>query len=58
MGNTADFYILAKLRSLFDFAVQKGYVSENIASSLRSANNRAAEKLILSDKEIKEFLHI
>lgn len=58
MGNTSDFYILAKLRSLFDYAVHKGYVSENIASDLRSANNRAAEKLVLSDKEIKEFLHI
>ena len=26
MGNTADFYILAKLRSLYNFAVEKGYV--------------------------------
>ena len=29
MGNTADFYILAKLRSLYDFAIVKGYVCES-----------------------------
>lgn len=55
MGNTSDFYILTKLRSLYDFAIEKGYVSENIAYRLKSANNKAAEKLILSDEEIKEF---
>lgn len=52
MGNTSDFYILAKLRSLFDFALQRGYISENIARNLKSANNKSAEKLILSDVEI------
>ena len=26
MGNTADFYILAKLRSLYDYAIEKKYV--------------------------------
>ena len=49
MGNTANFYILAKLRSLYDFAIDKGYVSENIAYRLTSANNKAKEKLILSE---------
>ncbi len=56
MGNTADFYILSKLRSLYDYAVRNGIVTENIAYRLKSANNKAAEKLILSDAEIKEFL--
>lgn len=55
MGNTADFYILAKLRSLYDYAIEKKYVSENIAYQLKSANNKAAEKMVLSDEEIKQF---
>ena len=55
MGNTADFYILAKLRSLYDYAVEKKYVSKNIAYQLKSANNKSAEKLILSNEEIKTF---
>ena len=58
MGNTADWYILAKLRSLYDYAVGKGYVSENIAYLLKSDNNTAAEKLVLTDKEIKDFLRL
>ena len=58
MGNTADWYILAKLRSLYDYAVGKGYVSENIAYLLKSDNNAAAEKLVLTDKEIKDFLRL
>ena len=57
MGNTANFYILAKLRSLYDFAIEKGYVSENIAYRLTSANNKVKEKLILSDEEIRKFLN-
>lgn len=58
MGNTADWYILAKLRSLYDYAVGKGYVSENIAHRLKSDNNAAAEKLVLTDKEIRDFLRL
>ena len=55
IGHTADFYILTKLRSLYDYAIEKGYVSENIAYRLKSDNNKAKEKLILSDAEIQEF---
>ena len=58
MGNTADFYILAKLRSLYDYAIEKEYVSENIAYRLKSANNKAKEKLVLSDEEIQKFLNM
>ena len=58
MGNTSDWYLIARLRSLYDYAKEKGCVSSNIALSLRSVNNPAKEKLILSDDEIKEFLTV
>lgn len=58
MGNTADWYILAKLRSLYDYAIEKGYVTENIAYLLKSDNNVAAEKLVLTDREIRDLLRL
>lgn len=58
MGNTADWYIIARLRSLYDYAIERGYVSVNLACRLKSANNPAAVKLVLSDKEIKSFFTI
>lgn len=58
MGNTADWYIIAKLRSLYGYAVEKGYVAENLGYRLKSANNPAAVKLVLSDKEIQKFFAI
>ena len=30
---------LKEIRSLYDYAIEKGYVSENIAYQLKSANN-------------------
>ena len=58
MGNTADWYILAKLRSLYDYAIEKGYVSDNLGYRLKSDNNPAGVKLVLSDQEIRDFFMI
>ena len=58
MGNTADWYIIAKLRSLYDYAIEKGYVSDNLGYRLKSDNNPAAVKLVLSDQEIRDFFLI
>lgn len=55
MGNTSDWYIIAKVRSLYDYAIEKGYVSENLGYQLKSANHPAAVKYVLSDTEIQEF---
>ena len=58
MGNTADFYILGKMRSLYSYAAERGYVSRNIAYDFKSDNNPAAVKTVLSDNEIKRFFFI
>lgn len=58
MGNTADWYIIARLRSLYDYAIEKGYVSDNLGYRLKSDNNPAAVKLVLSDQEIRDFFVI
>ena len=58
MGNTADWYIHAKLRSLYDYAIEKGYVSDNLGYRLKSDNNPAGVKLVLSDQEIRDFFMI
>ena len=58
MGNIADWYILAKLRSLYDYAIEKGYVSDNLGYRLKSDNNPAGVKLVLSDQEIRDFFMI
>ena len=55
MGNTKDWYILVKLRSLYNYAIEKGYVSENIAYLLKSDNNSAEKKQVLTDNEIHDF---
>jgi hypothetical protein len=38
MGNTSDFYIIARLRSFYDYAKDKQYVSDNIAYCLRRSD--------------------
>lgn len=58
MGNTADFYIISKMKSLFEYAKRYGYVSDNIVEVFKSDNNPAAVKNILSDDEIKVFLKL
>ena len=58
MGHDNDYYITSKLRSLFDYAVTKGYVSKNIAADMKSSEGKGAEKYILSDEEIRIFLNI
>lgn len=58
MGNTADFYILGKMRSLYSYAVERRYVSRNIGYDFKSNNNPSAEKVVLSDDEIKRYFFI
>ena len=58
MGNTSDYYLLARLQSIFEYALERGIVEHNIVKDFKGKDGPYAEKHVLSDVEIKKFFKL
>ncbi len=58
MGNTTDYYLLTRLQSIFEYALERGIVEHNIVKDFKGKDGPYAEKHVLSDKEIKRFFKL
>lgn len=58
MGNSSIGMIKQNIRSLYSYAIQQSYVSENIALKLKGTSGKSEEKMVLSDEEIKVFFQL
>ena len=56
MGNVnTNGVMIATFRLIFDYALDKGYVKENIALNLSGTQKPSPNKIILDDSEIRTF---
>jgi len=58
MGNTSDYYLLTRLQSIFEYAVDRGIVEHSIVKDFKGKDGPYAEKHVLSDEEIKRFFKL
>ena len=58
MGNTSDYYLLTRLQSIFEYALERGIVERNIVKDFKGKDGPYAEKHVLSDEEIKKFFKL
>ena len=58
MQSVQDDRLLGCLRSIYDYAISKYYVTENVAKDLKENRSGEIERRALTDKEIQRFLRI
>lgn len=58
MGNTSDYYLIARLQSIFEYARERGIVERNIVKDFKCKESSCAKKYVLSDVEIKKFFKL